>query len=208
MIKLIIWDLDDTLWAGTLADGEAVRPFEHRMEMIREFNRRGVLSSICSKNDFETAKAKLVELGVWDEFVFPSIAFAPKPQAIQEIISDMQLRAANTLFVDDNHINLNEVGFVLPEIQTLDITKPDADAYLADLLAAQNGTRSRIADYRILEAKKQDRTAGGATLSNEDFLRSCEIKACAPFCMETLDHVERIVERSTAPISSIIPSRV
>ncbi len=194
MIKLIIWDLDDTLWQGTLADGDAVSLFEHRMEMIRAFNARGVLSSICSKNDFETAKAKLVELGVWDEFVFPAIAFAPKPQAIQEIIADMQLRAANTLFVDDNHINLNEVRFVLPEIQTLDITKPDADAYLAELLAAQKGTRSRVADYRILEAKKQDRTASGGTLSNEDFLRSCEIQACAPFCMETLDHVERIAE--------------
>ena len=44
MLKLIIWDLDDTLWAGTLADGEAVRLHANRAELIRAFNARGVMS--------------------------------------------------------------------------------------------------------------------------------------------------------------------
>lgn len=193
MLKLIIWDLDDTLWQGTLADGDDVVPFAQRTEMIRAFNARGVLQSICSKNDFETAKARLQALDLWDEFVFPHIAFTPKPQAIAAIIEDMQLRAANVLFVDDNPVNLNEVRFCLPDIQTLDITRPDADAWLADQLAQQTGTRSRIADYRMLEAKKRDRVAD-ASLSNEDFLRSCEIRVCTPYGMEALDHVDRIAE--------------
>lgn len=192
-IKLIIWDLDDTLWQGTLADGDDVALFAGRSEMIRAFNARGVLQSLCSKNDFETAKAKLEALGLWDEFVFPHIAFTPKPQAIKGIIEDMQLRSANVLFVDDNPVNLNEVRFCLPDIHILDITHGDAEAHLAALLAEQTGTRSRIADYRVLEAKKRDRVEGAA-LSNEDFLRACEIKACAPFCMEALDHVDRIAE--------------
>lgn len=193
MIKLIIWDLDETLWQGTLADGDEVALFSQRADMIRAFNARGVLQSICSKNDFETAKARLEALDLWDEFVFPHIAFTPKPQAIQQIIEDMQLRPANVLFVDDNPVNLNEVRFCLPEIQLLDITQDDADARLADLLAQQTGTRSRIADYRMLEAKKRDRETGAA-LSNEDFLRSCEIRVCMPYEMEALDHVERIAE--------------
>jgi len=193
MIKLIIWDLDETLWQGTLADGDEVALFPRRAEMIRAFNARGVLQSICSKNEFETAKARLEALNLWDEFVFPHIAFTPKPQAIRQIIEDMQLRPANVLFVDDNPVNLNEVRFCLPEIQLLDITQADADARLADLLAQQTGTRSRIADYRMLEAKQRDRAAGVA-LSNEDFLRSCEIKVCMPYEMEALDHVERIAE--------------
>jgi FkbH-like protein len=193
MIKLIIWDLDDTLWQGTLADGETVTLHAHRAEMIRAFNARGVVSSICSKNDFETARARLTELGLWDEFVFPHIAFTPKPAAIQAIIEDMQLRPANVLFVDDNAVNLGEVRHCLPDIQTLDITAPNADDHLAGLLAMQTGGRSRIDEYRILERKKQDRTAD-ASLSNEDFLRSCEIKACAPFIMDNLDFSPRIVE--------------
>ncbi len=192
VLKLIIWDLDDTLWHGTLADGDGVVPMAHRLEMVRAFNRCGVVSSICSKNDLATARAKLVDLGMWDEFVFAEIAFEPKPQAVARIIADM-LRPVDVLFVDDNALNLNEVRFVLPDIQLLDATAADADAVLADLLAQQTGTRSRVADYRALEAKRADRIAG-AQLSDTDFLRACGITVCLPFCMETLDHVDRIAE--------------
>ncbi|WP_404333677.1 HAD-IIIC family phosphatase [Sphingomonas sp. MMS12-HWE2-04] len=192
-IKLIIWDLDDTLWQGTLADGEAVVLHEPRAEMVRAFNAKGVVSSICSKNDFETAKAALAAMGLWDEFVFPHIAFSPKPAAIRAIIEDMQLRAANVLFVDDNSVNLGEVRHCLPEIQTLDITARDADDQLAGLLALQTGTRSRVDDYRMLERKARDRAADTA-LSNEDFLRSCGIHACAPQMMDNLDFAGRIAE--------------
>jgi FkbH-like protein len=191
-IKLIIWDLDDTLWRGTLADGDAVALHARRAELVRAFNAKGVVSSICSKNDFATARAALTECALWDEFVFPHIAFTPKPAAIQAIIEDMQLRPANVLFVDDNALNLAEVRHFLPEIQTLDITRADADDQLAGLLALQTGTRSRIDDYRMLERKKADRTE--AALSNEDFLRSCGIHACAPQMMDNLDFAPRIVE--------------
>ena len=192
-VKLIIWDLDDTLWRGTLADGETVTPFEHRMELVRAFNRRGVVSSLCSKNEMDTARTQLVAFDMWDEFVFPHIAFEPKPQAVARIIADMQLRPADVLFVDDNPLNLNEVRFVLPEIQLLDATAADADVTLDALLAQQTGTRSRVEEYRILEAKRADRLAG-TQLSDTDFLRSCGINVCMPFCMEALDHVDRIAE--------------
>lgn len=191
-IKLVIWDLDDTLWRGTLADGDAVVLHEGRAELVRALNARGVVSSICSKNDFGAAKAKLVELGLWDEFVFPHIAFTPKPAAIRAIIEDMQLRPANVLFVDDNPVNLGEVRHILPEIQILDITASDADNQLAGLLALQTGSRSRLDEYRMLERKQRDRAE--AALSNEDFLRSCGIQACTPHMMDNLDFAPRIAE--------------
>ncbi|WP_333572456.1 hypothetical protein [Sphingomonas sp.] len=192
-IKLILWDLDDTLWGGTLADGDAVVLFEQRAELVRAFNARGVVSSICSKNDFDAARAKLEAFGLWDEFVFPHIAFTPKAEASRGIIADMQLRAVNVLFIDDNPHNLAEVRHALPEIQTLDATAADADEQLAGLLAIQTGTRSRVADYRILEAKKRDRTAV-AGQSNEAFLRASGLCACAPFIMDNLEFVPRIAE--------------
>lgn len=192
-IKLILWDLDDTLWRGTLADGDAVALFEGRADLVRAFNARGVVSSICSKNDFDAARAKLEAFGLWDEFVFPHIAFTPKAEAIRGIIADMQLRPANVLFIDDNPHNLAEVRHLLPEIQTLDATAVDADEQLAGLLALQTGTRSRVAEYRILEAKKRDRTAA-ACQSNEDFLRASGLCACAPFLMDNLEFVPRIAE--------------
>jgi len=192
-IKLILWDLDDTLWRGTLADGDDVALFEPRAELVRAFNARGVVSSICSKNDFEAARARLEAFGLWDEFVFPHIAFTPKPEAIRGIIEDMQLRPANVLFIDDNPHNLGAVRHALPDIQTLDATAPDADDQLAGLLALQAGTRSRVADYRLLESKKRDRTAV-AGQSNEDFLRASGLCVCAPFIMDNLEFVPRIAE--------------
>lgn len=193
MLKLIIWDLDDTLWAGTLADGDVVVPHAHRAELVRAFNARGVVSSICSKNDHATAEAKLRELGLWDEFVFPHIAFTPKPEAIRTIIADMQLRPAEVLFVDDNPVNLREVAHAIPEIQLLDITRPDADDHLAGLLAVTPPGKSRVERYRMLERRKADRAAVPA-LSNHAFLRTCGIRATAPYLMDNLDFAPRIAD--------------
>ncbi|MEG3144655.1 HAD-IIIC family phosphatase [Sphingomonas sp. RT2P30] len=192
-IKLVIWDLDDTLWAGTLADDARVTLFVRRADMIRTLNARGVLSSICSKNDFQTARARLVALGLWDEFVFPHIAFTPKGPAVAAIIDDMQLRAQNVLFVDDNPANLREVAHAVPQIQLLDASAADCDDDLQALVDAHAGVeRNRIAEYRMLERKKGDRTTAG--VSNEDFLRGCGIKACAPYLMDNLDFAGRIAE--------------
>ncbi|CAN5160906.1 hypothetical protein BH10PSE13_BH10PSE13_02010 [soil metagenome] len=192
-IKLIIWDLDDTLWRGTLADGEAVSLIESRAALVRAFNARGVVSALCSKNDFAAARDKLEAMGLWEEFVFPHIAFTPKAEAVRGIIADMQLRPANTLFVDDNPHNLEAVRHLLPDVHGLNASAPDADSILEALLAAQPGNaRSRLADYRLLETKARDRVAGD--LSNEAFLRQSGITACAPFLMDNLDFVPRIVD--------------
>lgn len=193
MLKLIIWDLDDTLWAGTLADGDAVQLHRHRAELVRAFNARGVVSSICSKNDFVTAEAKLKNLGLWDEFVFPHIAFTPKPEAIRGILEDMQLRPADVLFIDDNPVNLREVAHAIPGIQLLEITLSDADDHLAGLLALTPPGKSRVERYRMLERRKTDRAAVPA-LSNHDFLRTCGIRACAPYLMDNLDFAPRIAD--------------
>jgi FkbH-like protein len=193
LVKLIIWDLDDTLWRGTLAEGDEVELSARRAHLIRALNRHGVMSSICSKNEFEPARAKLIDLGLWDEFVFPKIAFHPKPQAIVELLADMQLRPADTLFIDDNPINLHEAKFVLPELNVLDITAPGSDEALEAILATQPASRNRVAEYRRLERKKQDRVAV-ATASDEEFLHACEIRACPVAMMANLDFVDRITE--------------
>ena len=70
-IKLIIWDLDDTLWSGTLAEGDDVILLEHRVHAIKALNKHGVVNAICSKNDFNIAKKQLEKFGWWQYFVFP-----------------------------------------------------------------------------------------------------------------------------------------
>lgn len=76
-IKLVIWDLDETFWKGTLSEGE-ITPIANNIELVKLLSYHGIINSISSKNDFEKAKAKQTELGVWDYFVFPVINWNPK----------------------------------------------------------------------------------------------------------------------------------
>jgi len=60
-IKLVIWDLDDTFWDGTLSENE-VSFINDNIEIIKELNGRGIINSIISKNKYEVAKKKLEEI--------------------------------------------------------------------------------------------------------------------------------------------------
>ena len=192
-IKLVIWDLDDTLWQGTLADGDEPVLDDKRVEYLRIFNQRGIVSAICSKNDLAAAKAKLEGFGLWDEFVFPRIAFVPKGAVVQQMIADMQLRPQNVLFVDDNPHNLREVAAASPEIHVVDARSPECDALL-QRIADDNAhvSKSRVADYRLLETKVGERETNA--LSDEAFLLQSGIHATFSDRMDNLEFAERIEE--------------
>ena len=82
-IKLIIWDLDDTFWSGTLSEGGAILS-EENSQLLRDLTDCGIINSICSKNEFEPTKKRMQELGVWDLFVFPSINWDSKGPQLKE----------------------------------------------------------------------------------------------------------------------------
>lgn len=191
--KLIIWDLDDTLWEGTLADGDEPVLHQHRVDYLRAFNGHGIVSAICSKNDFATARAKLEAFGLWDAFVFPRIAFVPKGAVIRQMIADMQLRPVNVLFIDDNPHNLHEVADAVPGIHVMDATSPECDALLAQILEDHRHIqKSRVEDYRLLETKVTEREDNA--LSDEDFLLQSEIHATHVYRMDNLEFADRIEE--------------
>lgn len=192
--KLVIWDLDDTLWKGTLAEGDDVEVIDERVDLIKALNACGVVNSICSKNDFDSAKAVLEEKGLWDLFVFPEIAFEPKGALVQRIIKDMQLRAPDVIFVDDNHLNLREVEHANESIRVVDATSDETNELLRAVLQAYGGKKkSRVEEYRILEQKRGDakRLALG---SNEEFLATCDIKVCIVERTDNLRFAKRIEE--------------
>ena len=118
-IKLIIWDLDETLWEGTLSNNDNIALRQEFVDLINNSLDRGIVHSICSKNDFDTTKQHMLSAGLWDLFVFPSINWNPKGERIKNLIADMNLRAENTLFVDDNTSNLHEATYYCPEILAL-----------------------------------------------------------------------------------------
>jgi FkbH-like protein len=171
-VRLIIWDMDDTFWHGTISEGP-ITPIADHLLLVKTLNERGIMSAICSKNHFEDVQTVLKNLGVWDEFIFPEIAFAPKGPMVQRIVENVQLRPESILFIDDNITNLNEARFYLPGLQ---IAEP---AIIPTLLEDPRFTgkpdpeKSRLARYHVLEQKAAEKAASS---DNSKFLRDSAIR--------------------------------
>lgn len=193
-IKLIIWDLDETLWKGTISDNVSIEIREDFISFINESLDRGIVHSICSKNDFEITKKYMTSVGLWDLFVFPSINWNPKGERIKNTINNMNLRAENVLFIDDNISNLHEATYYCPEIQICtpqEFVDVMESVYQNEVI---DKSRPRLSQYRLLEEKfksKQDYA------SNEDFLRSCNIRVdFHDDCEKNIDRIHDLIMRS------------
>lgn len=171
-VKLVIWDLDETFWKGTLSEGP-VEIIPKNVEMVRTLVQRGIMCSISSKNDLEPAKAELERAGIWDYFIFPVINWNPKGENIKDIISRCQLRAVNVLFIDDNASNRNEAEFYNPGLMTMDAV--DLPKLLEDegLQGKDDSKLSRLKQYKILEQKEVFKTSCS---DNTDFLMKSNIR--------------------------------
>lgn len=189
-IKLVIWDMDDTFWEGTLSEGE-IKLIDRNIEIVKTLTDRGILSSIASKNDVEPVKAALEKAGVWDYFVFPHINWNSKGGSIANIIEQANLRPDNVLFIDDNSMNIEEMRFRFPTLMT---AYPwDVLDVLLDLPEAKgkdDRAHSRLKQYKQLEKKVADMAQ--TPLSNEDFLRQSDVRLRFEFDVEK--HFDRIVE--------------
>jgi FkbH-like protein len=174
--KCVVWDLDNTLWRGVLVeDGvEGVVLDDQAVALIREFDRRGIINSIASKNDADLAFRALEQFGLRDLFVFPRISWGPKSEAIRDIIADMDVGADTFAFIDDQPFERGEVAELLPEVTVF------SDEDMATLLdhprfdvpvTAEGGKRRRM--YQTEEQRTAARQE--SPLDYASFLRSCEI---------------------------------
>lgn len=185
-VKLVIWDLDETFWHGTISEGSVMIPAEHR-QLLTQLTDIGIVNSICSKNDLTPVVEYLTKEGLAEYFVFPSVNWSPKGQRVQQLVSDMQLRPANVLFLDDNPSNLGEVRHFCPEIMT---GTPDLIPQLirdADNAKKKDPDHKRLAQYRVLEEKHRAREEFS---SNEAFLYQSNIRV--DISTDNLPQLERI----------------
>jgi FkbH-like protein len=133
VVKLIIVDLDDTLWRGVAAE-EVTADFVWSepwtegwplafVEALLYFKKRGGLLAICSKNDYEPSVARFEK--IWrteltlSDFVSVKINWKSKSDNIAEILSEVNVLAENAIFVDDNPRELDEVKSRYPGMRCL-----------------------------------------------------------------------------------------
>lgn len=187
-IKLIIWDLDDTYWRGTLSEGSITVPEEH-ISLIKNLTDCGIINSICSKNNESEVSRELEIIGLTDYFVFKSINWDPKGKRVATIIKNMGLRPANVLFIDDNHQNIKEVEFynegIMAELPNIisDLEKSVSKLFKKDI------KHKRLKQYQVLEAKYKE---SQSFLDNTAFLRSCDIRI--EFCHDCVENIDRLHE--------------
>ena len=190
-IKLVIWDLDETFWKGTLSE-EGIEEIKENTEIVKILSSRGIINSISSKNNFDSARKKLIELGVWEYFIFPSINWQPKGIAIRDLIENCQLRDINVLFIDDNHLNLKEAKFYN---ENLNIAEPQFIQSILSHLSfkgKEDQKLSRLAQYKILEKKSSAKKL--FQNDNLKFLESSNIQVELIQNDNILLNINRVVE--------------
>lgn len=133
--KVLVLDLDNTIWGGVIGDdgvdriqigketpiAEAFTAFQEYCLKLRE---RGVLLAVCSKNDDENARSgfrhpdsvlKLEHISAfranWD----------PKPENIMSLAQELNLGTDSFVFADDNPaeraiVEANVPGIAVPQL--------------------------------------------------------------------------------------------
>lgn len=81
-IKLIIWDLDETFWNGTISE-QKVAPVKQACDLVLLSSKKGIVNSICSKNDEKPCIDKLKEWDLDKYFVFNSLIGSRKVRGLK-----------------------------------------------------------------------------------------------------------------------------
>ena len=197
-VKCVVWDLDNTLWDGILVEDGAekltVKPGIRRV--IEEFDQRGILQSVASKNNSDEALAMLKKFEIDEYFLSPQISWRPKSDAVQTIARELNIGLDTLLFVDDSEFELQQVTAAIPQVRTMNAARY---LELTDLEVCQvpvtDESRNRRKMYRV-ETQRRDAAEGFA----EDymaFLRHCEIRMnIRPMVEENLERVHELTQRT------------
>lgn len=119
-VKCVIWDLDNTLWDGILVESDDVRLKPEVKEIIRALDSRGILHSVCSKNNYDDAMGKIKEFGLEEYFLYPEIGWGAKSQAVGNIQKNLNFAMDTILFIDDQPFEREEVKSVHQDVTCMD----------------------------------------------------------------------------------------
>jgi FkbH-like protein len=129
--KLIILDLDNTLWGGIVGDvgkdniilgghdaeGEAFVDFQRSLKAL---SNRGILLGIVSKNEESTALDAIQShpemVLKMEDFAGWRINWQDKAENVIELVSDLNLGLEAVVFIDDNLAERARVREALPDV--------------------------------------------------------------------------------------------
>ncbi len=187
MVKLVVLDLDDTLWRGVVAESGQISSQIIEgwpigvMEALCFLKKRGMLLGILSKNDDDRIRL------LWDSIVggrLPLESFAvrrinwrSKAENMGDILREVNLTPRNVVFVDDNPVERAAMQAAYPEMRILGanpyylkrILLWSAETQLA-AVTAESGRRTQMVQARAAREELRE------TMSRPDFLASLGIR--------------------------------
>ncbi len=193
--KLILLDLDNTLWGGIVGDdgwenlklggidpiGESYALFQRQLAGLR---RRGVLLGLVSKNEEAIALEAIrrhpgMVLKI-DDFVGWRINWQDKAANIADLVAQLNLGLQSVVFIDDNPAERDRVRQALPEVLVPDWPADPAMYPVAlkalgcfEMLQVSDEDRHRTALYH---QERQREHALDAAASREQWLASLGMK--------------------------------
>lgn len=214
--KLLVLDLDDTLWGGIVgdvgwenlvlgghhADGEAFVDFQRALKAL---TRRGVLLGLASKNDETVAMTALREHPEMvlrpQDFAGWRINWQDKAANIAELTAELNLGLQSVVFIDDNPAERARVRDALPEVL---VPEWPADRSLFrralleltcfDTAAVTDEDRRRAALYASERERRQTRTS---VSSLEDWLGTLDMEVeIAPLSAPSLARAAQLLNKT------------
>ena len=179
-VKIVFFDLDNTLWRGQIAEH-----YEHGREWppshfwpvgiwdaIQHLRRRGIVVSISSKNDEHIVRERWERAVLpwlrYDDFVLPKINWQPKSMNIRDTLTTLSLTVKSAVFVDDNPVERDEVRSNIPGIRVI-----GSDPFVtrrillwsAEMQRLQLGAEAaqREASYRNIVARETEKATPAAS---------------------------------------------
>ena len=196
-IKLVIWDLDNTLWNGILAENDCVVLRKNIVDIIKSLDKRGILQSVVSKNNYGDAMGQLKKFGIDEYFIYPQIGWERKSYYVQKIINLVNIGEDTILFIDDQEFEREEVMFTLPQVRCIDADNLDnllsVPALNPTFITPDASNRRHLYQNDIKRNKVKETFSG----TEQEFLKLLDMKFTISFASkEDLQRVEELTVRT------------
>jgi len=152
--KVIVCDLDNTLWDGVI--GEApIAHYHDRQRILRALKEKGVVLAINSKNDPANVHWRQGTLND-EDFVCAAISWDPKVHGMQRIQEALNLKVKDFVFIDDREDERELMRFGFPDTLCADATDPRTweRFTLWERILQEDPDMNRTLMYKQREARK------------------------------------------------------
>lgn len=213
--KCVVLDLDNTLWGGVIGDdginniqiGElgTGRAFSDFQKWLRELKNRGIILTVCSKNNEDTAREpfeKHPEMVLrLDDIAMFVANWEDKASNIRFIQQTLNIGMDSMVFIDDNPFERNLVREMIPDILVPEMPE-DPSQYttflkkldLFETASFSNEDVNRTSQYQA-EAKRAQLQQTFASI--DDYLKGLEMVGEAkPFDAFHIPRISQLTQRS------------